>query len=422
MKIPNNKKYATHLLSFLTLLVLGIFVVSSMTTPQAKADGLTIDAAVDAPLVANPATIQSHYNEQHVQEAEVTIAGTCSPWSYVQLFQNGRLVGVSACTTMAYSVQSILDVGRNELVARIYNLTNNEGPVMTPIVVYYDASSAVSEASTPIPTSFRVASLDGSAYDVSKIYTTSTRPTVTGFAPPFARVTITFHSKVQQCLTSANSVGWWSCTPSVPLEPGLHTVDVVGNLDDGRTVKLTAMRIFVVEDRTSLLIPPRIVTPLITLATEYTYSAKTTGNKWLWNIKLSGGLKPYKVSIEWGDGKREVYSDITDDSLDISHVFATSGVFKPYIQVEDAGKALTSIQLLAVVRDAPVAVSVLCESIQRTVATSQDSALGHACVRKNPLDDYAWILQPIYGVVLVVILFFWLGEYRVLERIRARRR
>jgi len=86
------------------------------------------------------ATITSPSNEQHFSSTPITITGTCPSRTLVEIYKNNIFAGSSPCSdTGSFSLQIDLLIGRNTLIARVYDVLNQPGPDSAPVTVYYDA-------------------------------------------------------------------------------------------------------------------------------------------------------------------------------------------------------------------------------------------------------------------------------------------
>lgn len=141
---PFHKRLALHPFSIFVLVCVGVLLVAS--TWRASADTIDVSAKVAAPLPTAPAVITSPQDQQHVTEATIAVIGTCPDNTYVKLYRGGAFSGVAQCESGHFTIQTSLSVGANQLQARVYNITNDEGPVSPPITVYYDPTTP-----TPAP-------------------------------------------------------------------------------------------------------------------------------------------------------------------------------------------------------------------------------------------------------------------------------
>ena len=126
-------------LTLLTGIVLAAFSVSTLTAadhpaPGANSIGLTGTMPAPAPTVA--ATIAEPTNGQAFSDSPITIAGTCPDNTLVEIYKNDIFGGSSPCQNGKFSLQVDLMLGKNTLLARVYDDLN------------HDVSFTVSEATS----------------------------------------------------------------------------------------------------------------------------------------------------------------------------------------------------------------------------------------------------------------------------------
>jgi hypothetical protein len=86
------------------------------------------------------ATIDSPTNQQHFSTSPVAISGSCPKNTLVEIYKNDIFGGSTACSdTGAYSLNVDLLVGKNALVARVYDALNQPGPDSNTVTIFYDA-------------------------------------------------------------------------------------------------------------------------------------------------------------------------------------------------------------------------------------------------------------------------------------------
>lgn len=118
-------------------LCIGVLLVG--WTLQAAADSITVRAKVSAPLPAGPAVITSPGDGTHFSNVPITVAGTCPTDTYIKLYRNDVFSGTTVCTTDGnFQLQTDLFPGANQLKARVFNITDDEGPAPAIVTVYYD--------------------------------------------------------------------------------------------------------------------------------------------------------------------------------------------------------------------------------------------------------------------------------------------
>lgn len=399
---PLHKRIALHPVTVLVLLCVGVFIVGS--TFKAGADNLTVTAAVHAAVPTEPAVITSVSDQQHVTDQEIDVAGTCPADTYVKIYRNDEFAGVSQCDNGAFHVPVSLTPGANKLQARVFNITDDEGPQSPPITIYYDNVTTNPQQPSQVPTGLSVTTIDGARYQNGILTVVGNYPTFSGLAPPFSKIVITIHSDPVQCFTVANKYGWWSCTFTQSLAEGLHTVEVVATTPDGRVLRFPIFTIRVVNGKPGVQRP--VPNAPLTIHTSYRYQAHFQGEMWNWDVSVTGGTPPYSVTIDWGDGNKTNRTRDNSDLFTISHAYKNAGVYRPIIRVIDGGgKSDTAsvLQLLAIVK-----------------ATA--GAPGAATTTPTTgIERYLWLIWPTYIAIVLMVLSFWLGELEVSRKLRMRR-
>lgn len=119
------------------LLCAGVFLAAA--TIRASAIDLLVRAKVSAPLVTNKAVITSPLSGDHFTSKPIAITGTCPVNAgYVEIFDNGVMSGVAMCNVGGnFQLAVDLFLGQNTLVAHVFNITDDEGPVSDSVDVVY---------------------------------------------------------------------------------------------------------------------------------------------------------------------------------------------------------------------------------------------------------------------------------------------
>lgn len=106
--------------------------------PEAASIGITGTMPAKAPTVA--AVIKVPKDGQHFTTSPITVSGTCPSNTIVELFKNDIFAGSTPCTDVdIFSIDIDLMIGKNTLMARVYDALNQPGPDSNKVVVYYDA-------------------------------------------------------------------------------------------------------------------------------------------------------------------------------------------------------------------------------------------------------------------------------------------
>jgi hypothetical protein len=125
------------------LLCAGVYLVA--WTFDAHADDLIVNAIVkDKPITERP-DIDPSIDGKHYHAVPIEVSGTCpANAAYIKIFRNGFFSGSAICQAGKFDPEVDLFVGKNEIVAHAFNLTDDEGPVSLLVTVYYEPPQASS--------------------------------------------------------------------------------------------------------------------------------------------------------------------------------------------------------------------------------------------------------------------------------------
>lgn len=126
----------------LLLTLIGIFwappVLAGAPQPENPQTGpMIIEGQVPSEPPTVAATIAVPSNGQTFTDIPITVSGLCPRGLLVQIFRNEVFGGAVECTTGSYSLQVDLFVGQNELVARVFDALNQQGPDSNKPVVTF---------------------------------------------------------------------------------------------------------------------------------------------------------------------------------------------------------------------------------------------------------------------------------------------
>lgn len=132
-----HHRHTSYPLVVLLLLMVGVFMVQA--TRGVRADEVVVTATSNGPLPPSAAVILDPVNGQRFTGIPIPVSGTC-PYPYVvKLYRNNLFSGSTQCNPDGtWLLFSDLFAGENELIARIFNFADQEGPQSTPVVVHYD--------------------------------------------------------------------------------------------------------------------------------------------------------------------------------------------------------------------------------------------------------------------------------------------
>jgi len=398
---------ALHPMSILMLLCTGVLLAAC--TWSALAATTTIHAVVPAPPLTAPAVITTPISGAQTAVQSLTVQGTCPDSSYVTLSDNGILAGVITCSSGTFSISLDLSPGSNELQAQDYNITNDAGPVSSPVVVTYTPQSTGSPSQPApggriaVPTRLLVTRVGGNTpYGSSKDpLIVSPQPTFTGVAPPSSAIAVAIDAAPPSCNTSADDQGYWSCTLPHPLSPGTHRVHITATTPEGVVLRSPVFTIKAVPIAGSQTTPAR--TPF-RITTTYNYHVNLVGQPVNYALHLSGGTEPYAFTVIWGDGAVQTILRQNSDDFTISHTYswinATNATRIIKIQAVDAGGQAGTLQLQAVLQN----------PAYHAGTTGTTSGLNGLSRFFAGLRPWLWLLWPGYIIVVLMVLSFWLGE------------
>ena len=133
---------------FLAIIILAVgviltsFSVSTFAAdpgPQAGSVGLTGIVPASPPKIA--ATINTPSNQQHFNTSPITLSGTCPTGILVEIYENNIFAGSTPCNSNGtYSIDINLLYGQNSIVAQVYDVLNQSGPISQPVTIFYDAT------------------------------------------------------------------------------------------------------------------------------------------------------------------------------------------------------------------------------------------------------------------------------------------
>ncbi len=110
--------------------------LGSQQNPQSQSLGLEATIAGAPPTQA--ATIGTPSNGQAFTATPITLSGLCKTGLLVKIFSNNVFVGSVTCANGSYSLKIDLFSGRNDLVARVYDALDQQGPDSNVVSVTFD--------------------------------------------------------------------------------------------------------------------------------------------------------------------------------------------------------------------------------------------------------------------------------------------
>jgi len=134
----------------------------------------------------------------------------------------------------------------------------------------------------------------------------------------------------------------------------------------------------------------------VTLTSNYAKRGANPGDTLTWPILLSGGIAPYALSVDWGDGKTELVSRANAGSFDITHAYKDPGVYNIIIKATDSNQATAFLQLVGVANG----------------AVADNTTAPKAETTKTVV-----VWWPMGLAIILVIFSFWLGRRQKLHEL-----
>ncbi len=131
----------------------------------------------------------------------------------------------------------------------------------------------------------------------------------------------------------------------VILTPGAHTLVAEAYTITGGKAPLS-QSVAVIYQNPKTLTAVQTTQPAITA--EAPYDVLSFDQTTAWNGTIAGGTAPYRVTIEWGDGKSDSYSVTTADAQRFTHRYSTLQSYNARIAVADASGHFAQQQYAAV--------------------------------------------------------------------------
>ncbi len=258
----------------------------SSQNPQRGSIGLQGRIPQDPPTQAARITFPT--NGQVFQDVPIDVTGTCPTGTLVKIFKNEVFAGSAQCTNGTFDLQIDLFSVQNQLVARVFDDLNQEGPVSN-------------------------------------------------------KVNVTF-----------NSAG-----------------------GTGAAIE-------------------RVI-----IGSKYAKKGADPGQELTWPITVTGGVPPYAVQVNWGDGTTDIYSLSLAGELVLKHTYDKPGVYRMIIKAVDEIGTAGFLQLVAIA-NGPA-------EIQTTNEGAEESNI--RIVSRVP----TW---PFYILIFLIILTFYLGRRYERRRIK----
>lgn len=144
--------------------------------------------------------------------------------------------------------------------------------------------------------------------------------------------------------------------------------------------------------------------PQLIITSNYALRGADAGTPLKWPLAISGGVPPYAISVDWGDGQTTQLPLNRAGNFEVEHTYFEPGVYKMIVRVSDSGGKGAFIQLVAVANGEAG------QDADGTGATPSLASRVSASFNIPPL--------PIYVMFFFIISTFWLGRRYEVKRIK----
>ncbi len=270
--------------------------VSAAVPPPGEQNGTVgVEGTISSPAPTQPASVVGPVNGSSTDNGTVTLSGTCPNGTIVKIFSNNIFVGSTPCVNGSYTIQVSLFSGKNDLVARVFDALDQQGPDSQVITVTFNDAQ-------------------------------------------FAQF-------------------------------GSHVI----------------------------------------ITSQYARRAADPGTTLEWPVIVSGGIGPYAISIDWGDGTApDLHSEPFAGTFTYKHIYKTAGVYKVTFSVVDSNDTNAFLQVVAVASG----------SLGTTNGSGSTNGSNDPNANKTVVTQTKVLWQPTAAIVLLAILTFWLGRRFELSSLR----
>jgi hypothetical protein len=145
----------------------------------------------------------------------------------------------------------------------------------------------------------------------------------------------------------------------------------------------------------------------VSLSSTFAQLGADPGKELIWPIILSGGVGPYAISVDWGDGTApSLQSESFPGNINIKHVYKNAGVYRVVVKATDANGTAAFLQLVGVANG------------KVSQATGTGSATNSGGVNGTGNNKTTIIWWPMLLLLPLIVSSFWLGRRHELFSIR----
>jgi hypothetical protein len=149
----------------------------------------------------------------------------------------------------------------------------------------------------------------------------------------------------------------------------------------------------------------------VTLTSNYAKRGANPKEELIWPIILSGGIGPYAISVDWGDGVTpDLISQQYPGTFNIKHIYDSPGVYNIIIKATDKDGGVAYLQLVGIA-NGPLSQDN--NGTNKGQNAGQDNSGGGSTTPKTKI-----LWQPAALTIPFVISTFWLGKKYELRMLR----
>jgi hypothetical protein len=151
----------------------------------------------------------------------------------------------------------------------------------------------------------------------------------------------------------------------------------------------------------------------VALSSIYAKLGADPGKELDWPIILSGGVGPYAISTDWGDGKPATLQSVSfPGNLTISHVYGSAGIYNVIVKATDANGTTAFLQLVG------IANGKVGQGGTGSGSSSSSSGGGTNTNTNTKTTTILW--WPALLLLPLIMSSFWLGRRHELFSLRKR--
>lgn len=144
--------------------------------------------------------------------------------------------------------------------------------------------------------------------------------------------------------------------------------------------------------------------PQLIITSNYALRGADAGTPLKWPLAVSGGVPPYAVSVDWGDGETSQLPLNLAGNFEVEHTYFEPGVYKMIVRVTDSRGKSAFIQLVAIANG--------------DAAQDADGQGGNASLANQVGGSFNIPPLPLYIMFFFVISTFWIGRRYEVKRIK----